>query len=100
MDRIQGVVLTYFRFVMLSRKWEDKEPLLADIQNKVVYELDPVGGIPDIAKVQSFCKTPRDAGYRWVWSDMCCIDQNNNVEVQKSVNSMFVWYHNSTLTIV
>ncbi|KAG1723185.1 uncharacterized protein EDB91DRAFT_1087895 [Suillus paluster] len=47
-----------------------------------------------------FCKTARDAGYRWAWSDTCCIDQNNNVEIQKSFNSMFIWYHHSALTIV
>src|SRR6267154_516619 len=51
--RIRDVVSTYFRFVMLSHKWEDKEPLLADIQDKIVYELDPAGGI---AKLQSFCE--------------------------------------------
>ncbi|KAG0695826.1 hypothetical protein DFH29DRAFT_1005099 [Suillus ampliporus] len=94
---IQDVVATYFRYVMLSHRWEGKEPLLRDIQDEVVYELDPVGGI---AKLQSFCKTARDAGYRWAWVDTCCIDQSNNVEVQLSVNSMFVWYRHSALTIV
>ncbi|KAG1770599.1 hypothetical protein EV702DRAFT_977955, partial [Suillus placidus] len=34
------------------------------------------------------------------WSDTCCIDQNNHVELQRSVNSMFVWYHHSALTII
>lgn len=28
------------------------------------------------------------------------IDQTNNVEIQKSVNSMFIWYRHSALTIV
>ncbi|KAG1785533.1 uncharacterized protein HD556DRAFT_1314161 [Suillus plorans] len=41
------------------------------------------------------------AGYPGkAWSDTCCIDKSNNVEVQESVNSMFVWYHHSALTIV
>jgi len=39
-------------------------------------------------------------GYRWAWVDSCCIDQTNNVEVQQSVNSMFIWYHLSALTII
>src|SRR6267154_1098734 len=98
MERIQGAVLMYFRFVMLSHRWEAKEPLLVDIQDKDVYDLDPAA--TGIAKLQSLCKTAGNAGYQWTWSDTCCIDQNNNVEVQKSVNSMFVWYHNSALTIV
>ncbi|KAG2335876.1 hypothetical protein BDR05DRAFT_971340 [Suillus weaverae] len=97
MERIQDVVAMYFRYVMLSHRWEGKEPLLHDIQGKVVYDLDPVGGI---AKLQSFCATARDLGYRWTWINTCCIDQTNNVEVQQSVNSMFIWYHHSALTII
>ncbi|KAG2348346.1 hypothetical protein BDR05DRAFT_874709, partial [Suillus weaverae] len=50
-------------------------------------------------KLQQFCKVARDAGLRWARCNTCCIDQNN-VELQESVNSMFVWYHCSTLTFV
>jgi hypothetical protein len=96
-ERIQDVVITYFRYVTLSHRWSGKEPLLQDIQDKVIYDLDPVGSV---AKLQSFCKTARDAGYRWAWSDTCCIDKNNHPEVQESVNSMFAWYSRSALTIV
>ncbi|KAG1815454.1 hypothetical protein EV424DRAFT_1557145 [Suillus variegatus] len=88
--------MTYFQYAMLSHRWEEKEPLLQDIQGKVVYELDLVGGI---MKLQSLCKPARDLGYRWAWSDTCCIDKSNNVELQESVNSMFVWYHHSALTV-
>ncbi|KAG1793101.1 uncharacterized protein HD556DRAFT_1527625 [Suillus plorans] len=97
MKRIKEVVMTYFQYAMLSHRWEGKEPLLQDIQGKVVYELGPVGGI---TKLQSFCKTTRDLGYRWAWSDTCCIDKSNSVELQESVNSMFIWYHHSALTVV
>ncbi|KAG1780743.1 heterokaryon incompatibility protein-domain-containing protein [Suillus placidus] len=96
-ERIQDVVAMYFRCVTLSHRWEGKEPLLHDIQDKVVHELNPVGGI---VKLQSFCKTARAAGYRWGWIDTCCIDQTNNVELQKSLNSMFDWYRTSALTMV
>jgi hypothetical protein len=97
MERIQDVVAMYFRYVMLSHRWEGNEPLLHSIQGKVVYDLDPIGGM---AKLQSFCTTSRDMGYRWTWIDTCCIDQTNNIEVQQSVNSMFIWYCNSALTII
>ncbi|KIK38026.1 hypothetical protein CY34DRAFT_415597 [Suillus luteus UH-Slu-Lm8-n1] len=97
MERIKDVVATYFRCVTLSHRWEGKEPLLHDIQGKVVHELNSVGGI---VKLQSFCKTARAAGYRWGWIDTCCIDQTNNVELQKSLNSMFLWYRTSALTMV
>lgn len=96
-ESIEKVVEMYFRWVMLSHRWENEEPLLHDIADKVVYDLDPVG---TMVKLQTFCKITRDAGYLWAWSDTCCINQHNNSEVQRSVNSMFVWYHNSALTII
>ncbi|KIK40132.1 hypothetical protein CY34DRAFT_284612 [Suillus luteus UH-Slu-Lm8-n1] len=97
--RIEEVVRRNLQYAMLSHRWEGKEPLLQDIQGKSVYdsELDSVGGM---TKLRSFCKTAHDAGYNWAWSDTCCIDKNINVELQESVNSMFVWYHHSALTIV
>ncbi|KAG1726961.1 heterokaryon incompatibility protein-domain-containing protein [Suillus paluster] len=96
-ERVKEAVATYFGWVMLSHRWEGKEPLLHDIKDKVVYELEAAGGL---VKLQSFCKIARDAGYHWAWVDSCCIDQRDNVELQKSLNSMFTWYHNSALTIV
>ncbi|KAG1738652.1 uncharacterized protein EDB91DRAFT_448861 [Suillus paluster] len=96
-ESVTEAVAKYFSWVMLSHRWEDEEPLLHNVQDKVVYELDPVG---TVVKLQKFCELARNAGYRWAWSDTCCIDQNNNVELQRSVNSMFVWYRRSALTIV
>ncbi|OJA19035.1 hypothetical protein AZE42_08183, partial [Rhizopogon vesiculosus] len=97
MERIEKAVTTFFRYAMLSHRWEGKEPPLYEVQDNNVYELNPVEGI---VKLQSFCKVARDRGHRWAWSDTCCIDKNNNIELQQSVNSMFVWYRHSALTII
>ncbi|KAG2339547.1 hypothetical protein BDR05DRAFT_991937 [Suillus weaverae] len=97
MERITEVVATYFRCAMLSHRWEGREPLLHDIKDKVVYQLKAASGL---VKLQSFCEIVRKAGLHWAWVDSCCIDQQNNVEVQKSLNSMFAWYHHAALTIV
>jgi len=45
MERIKEVMATYFHCAMLSHRWEEKEPLLHDIQDKVVGKLNPIGGI-------------------------------------------------------
>ncbi|KAG2340698.1 WD40 repeat-like protein [Suillus weaverae] len=96
-ELIKDTVVKYFSWVMLSHRWETKEPRLHEIRDKNVYTLRPVG---TIVKLQNFCKVAHGAGYRWAWSDTCCIDQNNNVELQESVTSMFVWYRHSALTII
>jgi hypothetical protein len=96
-EHIKEVIEQYFRCVMLSHRWEGKEKTLHDIQDKAVYSFDPVG---TFVKLQKFCEVVRDAGYHWAWMDTCCIDKHNNVELRESLNSMFVWYHHSALTIV
>ncbi|KAH7904188.1 hypothetical protein BJ138DRAFT_953522 [Hygrophoropsis aurantiaca] len=95
--RIAEVVKKYLRYAILSRMWEGKEPSLSVVQNKSVYDLESVY---PVTKLQSFCQTARDAGYNWAWSDTCCIDKTNSVELQQSLNSMFVWYRDSSLTVV
>jgi hypothetical protein len=94
---IEDVVAKYSSWVMLSHRWGTEEPGLLDIQDRNIYDLDPAGAT---AKLQKFCTVARDAGHRWAWSDTCCIDQKNNAELGESVNSMFVWYQDSALTIV
>ncbi|KAG1787143.1 uncharacterized protein HD556DRAFT_1449071 [Suillus plorans] len=97
MKHINETVAMYFRYAMLSHRWEGKETLLQDIQDKVLYELNPIGSM---VKLQSFCKIASRAGYRWAWSDTCCIDKSNSVEYQEVINSMFALYQHSALTIV
>jgi hypothetical protein len=38
MEHIREVVAMFFQYVMLSHRWEGKEPLLHDIQDRSVYE--------------------------------------------------------------
>jgi hypothetical protein len=97
MERIKEKVAMYFRYATLSHRWEEEEPLLQDIQDKVLFELDPIGSM---VKLQSFCKVAYRAGYRWAWSDTCCIDKSNSAEKQEAINSMFSWYQHSALTII
>ncbi|KAG1898998.1 uncharacterized protein F5891DRAFT_1190181 [Suillus fuscotomentosus] len=96
MGCITDTVAMYFHYVMLSHRWGENEPLLHDIQDKIVYKLNAAG----LMKLQSFCKVVLQVGFHWAWVDMCCIDQKNHVELQKSLNSAFSWYHNSAFTVV
>ncbi|KAG1722080.1 uncharacterized protein EDB91DRAFT_1256240 [Suillus paluster] len=95
-EHITDAVATYFRCVMLSHRWDEKEPRLQDIKDQDVYKLKA----GNLVKLQSFCDMARKAEYHWAWVDSCCIDQRDNGEVQKSLNSMFGWYRDSALTVV
>ncbi|KAG1725606.1 hypothetical protein EDB19DRAFT_1620376, partial [Suillus lakei] len=53
-----------------------------------------------IDRLQRFCKVTRENNIRWAWSNTCCIDKTNHVELQESIISMFSWYGTSAITIV
>jgi len=94
---IREVVSIYFRYVTLSHRWGKFEPLLRDIDGRVIYNLDPTDGI---SKLQSFCQQCCRHGYSWAWSDTCCIDKESSAELQEAIGSMFSWYRLSALTMV
>ncbi|KAF8556431.1 TPR-like protein [Imleria badia] len=95
--RIKREVRHYFRFVMLSHRWEENEPLFHQVIQIAVYELDTS---PTHDKLQTFCKIVRDAGFNWAWSDTCCIDKKDHFVLQEALVAMFKWYRSSAMMIV
>ncbi|KAF8548705.1 hypothetical protein OG21DRAFT_1422604, partial [Imleria badia] len=95
--RIKREVREYFRYVMLSHKWEDNEPLFQQVIHIAVYDLEE-SSTHD--KLQTFCKIVRDAGFNWAWSDTCCIDKSDHFVLQEALVAMFKWYQGSAMMIV
>ncbi|KAF8439838.1 hypothetical protein L210DRAFT_3504264 [Boletus edulis BED1] len=95
--RIKREVRQYFRYVMLSHKWEDNEPLFELVIRIAVYHLDKS---PTNDKLQIFCGIVRDAGFQWAWSDTCCINKSDHFVLQEALVAMFKWYQGSALVIV
>ncbi|KAI9568274.1 hypothetical protein HD554DRAFT_2022616, partial [Boletus coccyginus] len=82
-DSMVDAVKTSFAYAMFSHRWEGVEPLYKDVDGS-----------------DHFCRHARERGFRWAWSDTCCIDKNSTSELQKSIISMFKWYRNSALTLI
>ncbi|KAG2033625.1 hypothetical protein BDR03DRAFT_660306 [Suillus americanus] len=91
----------FFECAMFSHRWSttvEDEPTYDHIKGKEnIYDLKSP---PGIEKLQQFCKVAKENQFRWAWSDTCCIDKSNNVELQESIISMFSWYRLSSVTIV
>ncbi|KIJ65762.1 hypothetical protein HYDPIDRAFT_87537, partial [Hydnomerulius pinastri MD-312] len=88
---------------MFSHTWEGQEPTFQDVSKsseKSVYKLDPSSRLNE--KLRKFCEMVRDdhEGYRWSWSDTCCIDKTIEAAYKKSIRSMYNWYKWSALTLV
>ncbi|KAF8550012.1 TPR-like protein [Imleria badia] len=96
--QIRQSVAKYFKWVMFSHTWEGREPTFKDV-NLVhsVWELD---ASPLNEKLRQFCRTARDDGYRWAWSDTCCIDKETSAILNQSLVSMYSWYEKAAETLV
>ncbi|KAF8548150.1 hypothetical protein OG21DRAFT_801293 [Imleria badia] len=95
--RIQREVGLFYRYVMLSHKWQPNEPTFQMVENTSIYKL-PV--TPSNSKVQRFCELVRSLDFQWAWSDTCCVNQLDRGVQQESLVAMFRWYRGSSLTIV
>ncbi|KAH7915572.1 heterokaryon incompatibility protein-domain-containing protein [Hygrophoropsis aurantiaca] len=103
-EKMRSLADKYFEFAMLSHRWGDGEPLFRHVDREIrdercgsIYMMKAPAGVQ---KLQHYCCTAAKCGYRWAWSDTCCIDKSSSSETQESINSMFSWYRNSALTIV
>lgn len=48
-------------------------------------------------KIQEACRVAREAGYRLIWIDSCCIDKSSSAELSEAINSMYEWYRLSDI---
>ena len=96
--QIRQSVAKYFKWIMFSHTWEGKEPTLKDV-NLVnsVWKLDDS---PLNMKLRQFCTTASEDGYRWAWSDTCCIDKDTSAILSQSLTSMYTWYEEAAETLV
>ncbi|KAF8555510.1 hypothetical protein OG21DRAFT_897433 [Imleria badia] len=98
--RILPVVVKYFQYVTFSHVWEGKEPSFQDV--KLVYSVWDLDSSPLNEKLRNFCEVPlvRKDGYRWAWSDTCCIDKTISTVLNQSLTMMYKWYEASAATLV
>ncbi|KIK91045.1 hypothetical protein PAXRUDRAFT_35099 [Paxillus rubicundulus Ve08.2h10] len=94
-ERVSSVVRKSFQSVMLSHRWQKYEVTLRDMQGYSITKLPHSGSA---SKLQNLCRTAAELGYRWAWSDTCCMD--GTAELQESIISMFSWYRHGALTAV
>ncbi|KIO02162.1 hypothetical protein M404DRAFT_960973 [Pisolithus tinctorius Marx 270] len=95
---IRPVVQRFFGCVMFSHVWQGKEPSFQDV--KLVKSVWNLPDTPLNNKLHNFCQETRRLGYRWAWSDTCCIDKLNSSILNESLTSMYRWYANSAATLV
>ncbi|KAF8555600.1 hypothetical protein OG21DRAFT_844394 [Imleria badia] len=95
---IRQSVAKYFQWIMFSHTWEGKEPTFKDVN--VVDSVWKLDESPLNKKLRQFCTTAREDGYRWAWSDTCCIDKETSAILSQSHIAMYTWYEKAAETLV
>ena len=95
--RIWRVVQMFYRYVMLSHRWQRNEPTFQLVGTTSIYVL-PTS--PANYKLQNFCELVRSLRFEWAWSDTCCVNRLNKGVQQESLVAVFRWYRGSSLTVV
>ncbi|EJF59847.1 HET-domain-containing protein, partial [Dichomitus squalens LYAD-421 SS1] len=82
------------RFAILSHTWREREQTYDEL--KIVqarYEDGTIWNDDELSrKIREACRVAREAGYRYLWIDSCCIDKTSSSELSQSINSRWQWY--------
>jgi hypothetical protein len=93
-------------YAIFSHRWGEHEPDLKDATENFsrwqsgLIALEDVPQNTGVRKLLKFCAKAQKHGLDLAWSDTCCIDQTNSVELQDAIGSMFQWYRGAKLCIV
>ncbi|KAN0101128.1 hypothetical protein V8E55_001112 [Tylopilus felleus] len=94
---IKREVKQFFQYVMFSHKWEENEPLFQLVLDATVSGLD---NSPTHEKLKMFCQKVKEAGFKWAWSDTCCINKEDHFVLQEALVAMFEWYRDAPMVFV
>lgn len=120
LDHLDSFIAEYLAYAMFSHRWRGREPTLDDVRKTThgIYSMEnkdlveeytqvlhftknDVSDLPSgVEKLQEFCCLAAKCGFRWAWTDTCCINKKDYAETSESINCMFLWYRSSDLTIV
>lgn len=83
-------------YAILSHTWGEQELTYHDMLNPTPTVQWKAG----YKKMMGFVLKSKELGYKHCWIDTCCIDKSSSAELTEAINSMFMWYGDSSVCIV
>ncbi|KAL6906939.1 HET domain protein [Trichoderma evansii] len=75
------------KYAILSHTWEAEEVTFQDFPHHEIRSRKK-----GFHKIQKLCDLAKRDGFKYAWSDTCCIDKTSSSELTESINSMFRFY--------
>jgi len=88
-----GSQLQQVNYAILSHTWGEDEVSFQDMQNLN----RAVRAKKGFSKILHAAKQAKEDKLSWVWVDTCCIDKTSSAELSEAINSMYMWYHRSSI---
>ena len=85
------------KYAILSHRWGAAQD---EISFANINEAQDISQKKGFAKMKGFCDVAASLGYRYGWDDTCCINKGDASELSEAINSMYRWYHGSSVCIV
>ena len=86
------------KYVALSYVWASTAPLELNFTALSKDTSNVPSGPPSL--IRDAISVTQALGYRYLWVDQICIDQNNSTEKHDQINQMDLVYQNSEITII
>jgi hypothetical protein len=83
-------------YAILSHLWGPDEVLFHELQDELPGFKDKTGW----RKITGFCEKAHENGFDYGWVDTCCIDKRNSADLSEAINSMFLYYRNSSACFI
>ncbi|KAF5542051.1 beta transducin [Fusarium mexicanum] len=93
--KLENFVNPPSHYSILSHTWEGDEVLFQDMDS-----LPHARSKAGWKKIEMTCEASRQANFSYTWIDTCCIDKRSSAELSEAINSMFVWYQQSSVCYV
>lgn len=87
------------KYAILSHRWGPYELTLQDVNNRIWTNKGFKNELPKVGafnKIKNCCARARFDSFQYAWIDSCCIDKTSSAELSEAINSMYLWYYQST----
>lgn len=98
---LEGLDIRKEEYAILSHRWLTGGEITFNEYEQHIEKLksDSTDLSPQLDKIRGACRIASSKGYEWMWIDSCCINKRDPDELRDSINSMHLWYNQSTLCI-
>jgi hypothetical protein len=85
------------KYAILSHVWGQSEVTFQEMLGDPMERPPSLTMRPGYKKIKNACAQAFQDEFEHIWIDTCCIDKTSSAELSEAINSMYLWYRDSTV---